>query len=152
MKSLGRLLFKYLKVGYDSGEGGIKTGTYAPGSRERRLVWAVMNGQTRVWWGIRWVRTEPLPKERVLLQCAGKMKTEGRGLHGFTGGWRFLGGWSWAYRWPLPLRWERADSLVSGWWELCAVSGGGNGLVALGRRNIFCNCRMCGWSMQIAYL
>lgn len=35
MKLVGRLLFKYLKVGYDSGEGGIKTGTYVLGSTKR---------------------------------------------------------------------------------------------------------------------
>lgn len=151
MKSPGRLLFNYLEVGYESGEGGIRSGVDGRTwlSREGQPVWAVMNGQMCVWWGRGWVRTEPLLKECILLQCAGKMKTEGRGLHHFTGDWCFLGG-------EVDLRGagccEPADSLVGGWWELCAISGGGNGLVAVGRRSIFCNCRMCGWSTQIAYL
>lgn len=130
---------QYLKVGYDSGEGGMDG-----------WMWLVMNGQMCAWWGRGWLRTEPLLKECILLQCAGKMKTGGRGLHHFTGDWCFLGG-------EVDLLGgagccEPADSLVGGWWELCAVSGGGNGLVDVGRRSIFCNCRMCGWSTQIAYL
>lgn len=147
VKSPGRLLFQYLKVGYDSGEGGISSGM--DGWMDRR-TWLVMNGQMCAWWGRGWVRTEPLLKECILLQCAGKMKTEGRGLHHFTGDWCFLGG-------EVDLLGgagccEPADSLLGGWWELCAIAGGGNGLVAVGRRSIFCNCRMCGWSTQIAYL
>lgn len=38
VKSLGRLLFKYLKVGYDSGEGGIKAGRDVLGSAKREAA------------------------------------------------------------------------------------------------------------------
>lgn len=144
---------RVFKLGCDSGVGGIRSGMDGGimdgWTRLSCEGLPVMNGQMCSWWGRGWVRAEPLLKECILLQCAGKMKTEGRGLHHFTGDWCFLGG-------EVDLGGagccEPADSLVGGWWELCAVAGGGNGLVAVGRRSLFCNCRMCGWSTQIAYL
>lgn len=106
MKLVGRLLFKYLKWGMIQGKVGSKPGhTYLAQPREPTCVSSYEWADARVWWGRRWVRTEPLLKECVLLQCAGKMKTEGRGLHHFTGDWCFLGGWSWSHQWLLWACW-----------------------------------------------
>lgn len=107
------LLFKYLKVGYDSGEGGIQTGASVHGWTGRQAVWWGRGDSEP---GIFWIR------------AAGGSEQGGE-QHCFAGGWCFLGVSF------VPSVAVAAGIACQPSVRAACTSGGGNGLVAVGRRS-----------------